>query len=436
MARTIRSITSLAVRDIRTPTSRTLAGSDAVHVDPDYSAAYVVLKTDAHDGLEGHGITFTLGRGNEVVVAAVRALQHLVVGTTLESITNDMGSFWKRLTFESQLRWIGPEKGALHLATAAIINALWDLWAKVEGKPVWKLVADMTPEQFVACIDFRYISDAITPAQAIALLRRVASTRAEREAEMRRDGYPAYVTSAGWLGYSDDKVRALCRESIAAGWTRFKIKVGRDSEENVRRAAIVRAEIGDDGWLMMDANQAWDVNEAITFVEPLKRFRPRWIEEPTSPDDVLGHATIRRAIKPVGVATGEHAANRVVFKQLLQAGAIDFCQFDNCRLGGLSEALAVLLMAAKFDVPVCPHAGGIGLCEYAQHVSMIDYICVSAKLENRVIEFADHLHEHFLDPVALRDGRYTPPLSPGFSIEMKKASLDRFEYPTGSEWNK
>ena len=300
----------------------------------------------------------------------------------------------------------------------------------------FKETTSSTPEQFVACIDFRYISDAITPAQAIALLRRVASTRAEREAEMRRDGYPAYVTSAGWLGYSDDKVRALCRESIAAGWTRFKIKVGRDSEENVRRAAIVRAEIGDDGWLMMDANQAWDVNEAITFVEPLKRFRPRWIEEPTSPDDVLGHATIRRAIKPVGVATGEHAANRVVFKQLLQAGAIDFCQFDNCRLGGLSEALAVLLMAAKFDVPVCPHAGGIGLCEYAQHVSMIDYICVSAKLENRVIEFADHLHEHFLDPVALRDGRYTPPLSPGFSIEMKKASLDRFEYPTGSEWNK
>jgi L-fuconate dehydratase len=431
-----RRITGLTVRDIRTPTSRTLAGSDAVHVDPDYSAAYVVLKTDARDGLEGHGITFTLGRGNEVVAAAVRALQHLVVVMTLESITAEMGAFWKRLTFESQLRWIGPEKGALHLATAAIVNALWDLWAKVEGKPVWKLVADMTPEQFVACIDFRYITDAITPAEAITLLRRSASTRADREAEMRRDGYPAYITSAGWLGYPDDKVRLLCRESIAAGWRRFKIKVGRDSEENARRAAIVRAEIGDDAWLMMDANQAWDVNEAIVFMEPLKRYRPRWIEEPTSPDDVLGHATIRRAIKPVGVATGEHAANRVIFKQLMQAGAIDFCQFDNCRLGGLNEALAVMLMAAKFGVPVCPHAGGIGLCEYAQHVSIIDYICVSASLENRAIEFADHLHEHFLDPVSLRDGKYYPPSGPGFSIEMKTASLDMFEYPNGTEWKK
>ncbi len=431
-----RTITSLTVRDIRTPTSRTLAGSDAVHVDPDYSACYVVLKTDAGDGLEGHGITFTLGRGNEVVAAAVRALQHLVIGTKLESTTEAMGAFWKRLTFESQLRWIGPEKGALHLATAAIVNAVWDLWAKVEGKPVWKLVADLTPEQFVACIDFRYITDAITPNEAIDLLRRNAPTHAARETEMRKNGYPAYITSAGWLGYPDDKVRALCRESIAAGWTRFKIKVGRNSEENVRRTAIVRAEIGDDAWLMMDANQAWDVNEAIAYMEPLKRYRPMWIEEPTSPDDVLGHATIRRAIKPVGVATGEHAANRVIFKQLMQAGAIDFCQFDNCRLGGLSEALAVLLMAAKFGVPVCPHAGGIGLCEYAQHVSLIDYICVSARLDNRAIEFADHLHEHFLDPVTMRDGKYYPPDKPGFSIEMKPESLDLFEYPNGAEWRK
>ena len=431
-----RTITDLTVRDIRTPTSRTLAGSDAVHTDPDYSATYVVLKTDSRDGLEGHGISFTLGRGNEVVAAAVRALRHLVVGSTLESITAEMGAFWKRLTFESQLRWIGPEKGAIHLATAAIVNAVWDLWAKVEGKPVWKLVADMTPEQFVASIDFRYITDAITPAEAIELLRRNLPTRAAREAEMLKNGYPAYITSAGWLGYPDEQVRALCRESIAAGWTRFKIKVGRNSEENVRRTAIVRTEIGEDAWLMMDANQAWDVNEAIAYMEPLKRYRPLWIEEPTSPDDVLGHATIRRAVKPVGVATGEHAANRVIFKQLMQAGAIDFCQFDNCRLGGLSEALAVLLMAAKFGVPVCPHAGGIGLCEYAQHVSLIDYICVSASLENRAIEFADHLHEHFLDPVTMRGGKYYPPTKPGFSIEMYPASLDMFEYPHGAEWEK
>jgi L-fuconate dehydratase len=431
-----RTITSLTIRDIRTPTSRTLAGSDAVHTDPDYSAVYVVLKTDARDGLDGHGITFTLGRGNEVVAAAVRALQHLVIGSTLESLTADMADFWKRLTFESQLRWIGPEKGALHLATAAIVNAVWDLWAKAEGKPVWKMIADMTPEQIVACIDFRYLSDAITPAAALEILKRNASTRAAREAEMRSDGYPAYITSAGWMGYADEQVRSLCHEAMAAGFTRFKIKVGRDSDENIRRTALVRSIIGDSAWLMMDANQAWDVGEAIDFMEPLKRFKPLWIEEPTSPDDVLGHATIRRAVKPVGVATGEHAANRVIFKQLMQAGAIDFCQFDNCRLGGLSEALAVLLMAAKFGVPVCPHAGGIGLCEYAQHVSLIDYICVSGSAENRAIEFADHLHEHFLDPVVVRGGRYFPPLKAGFSIEMKPASLDAFEYPGGSEWRK
>jgi L-fuconate dehydratase len=431
-----RTITGLTVRDIRTPTSRTLAGSDAVHTDPDYSAVYVVLKTDARDGLEGHGITFTLGRGNEVVVAAVHALQHLVVGSSLESITADMAGFWKRLTFESQLRWIGPEKGALHLATAAIVNAVWDLWAKASGKPVWKMVADMAPEQIVACIDFRYLSDAITPAEAIEILKRKAPSRATREAEMRSQGYPAYITSAGWMGYPDEQVRALCHEAMEAGFTRFKIKVGRDSDENVRRTALVRSIIGDAAWLMMDANQAWDVGEAIEFMEPLKRFKPLWIEEPTSPDDVLGHAAIRRAVKPVGVATGEHAANRVIFKQLMQAGAIDFCQFDNCRLGGLSEALAVLLTAAKFGVPVCPHAGGIGLCEYAQHVSLIDYICISGSIENRAIEFADHLHEHFLDPVAVRGGRYFPPVKAGFSIEMKPASLDAFEYPVGSEWRK
>ena len=384
-----RTISGLSVRDIRTPTSRTLAGSDAMHTDPDYSATYVVLTTDARDTLEGHGMTFTLGRGNEVCVAGVRALQHLIVGSTLESIVGDMSAFWDRLVHESQLRWIGPEKGAIHLATAAIVNAVWDLYAKVERKPVWKLVADMTPEQFVACVDFRYISDALT-----------------------RD------------------------EALAQGWTKFKIKVGRDSAANVHRAELVREEIGPDATMMMDANQAWDVGEAIEFMRPLARFNPLWIEEPTSPDDILGHATIRRAIAPIGVATGEHASNRVMFKQLMQAGAIDFCQFDNCRLGGLNEALAVLLLAAKFGVPVCPHAGGIGLCEYAQHVSLIDYICVSGSLENRMTEFADHLHEHFKDPVVVRGARYMVPTAPGFSIEMLPASLDAFEFPGGAEWKK
>ena len=431
-----RKISGLAVRDIRTPTSRTLAGSDAVHTDPDYSATYVVLTTDAGDGLEGHGMTFTLGRGNEVCVAAVRALQHLVLGLTLGSITSDMGAFSQRLTHESQLRWIGPEKGAIHLATAAIVNAVWDLYAKVKRKPVWKLVADMTPEQIVSCIDFRYITDALTRDEALEILRRKFSTRAEREAQMRNEGYPAYITSAGWMGYADDKVRRLCREAIADGWRAFKIKVGRDSDANVHRAALVREEIGTENKMMMDANQAWDVGEAIEFMRPLARFNPLWIEEPTSPDDVLGHATIRSAIPPIGVATGEHAANRVMFKQLLQAHAIDFCQFDNCRLGGLNEALAVLLLAAKFDVPVCPHAGGIGLCEYAQHTSLIDYICVSGKLENRMTEFADHLHEHFKDPVVVRNGRYIPPTAAGFTIEMKPASLDAFEFPGGAEWKK
>ena len=427
-------ITGLQVRDIRTPTSRSLAGSDAVHTDPDYSAAYVVLSTDHSDRLAGHGLTFTIGRGNEVCVAAARALAPLVVGRTLESITADMGGFWRRLTGDSQLRWIGPEKGAIHLATAAVVNAVWDLYAKVERKPVWKLVADMPAEQLVQCIDFRYLTDALTPEEALGILRRHASTRAQREAEMRRDGYPAYITSAGWMGYPDAKVRALCQAALLTGWTRFKIKVGRDARENAHRCALVRTEIGPDCVLMLDANQAWDVGEAIEHMRGLAQFRPLWIEEPTSPDDVLGHAAIRTAIRPIGVATGEHCPNRVVFKQLLQAQAIDFCQFDNCRLGGLNEALAVLLLAAKFGVPVCPHAGGLGLCEYGQHVSLIDYICVSGNLTNRALEFADHLHEHFLDPVVVRNGRYLPPTAPGFSAEMRPESLSEFEFPNGTAW--
>ena len=428
------TITDVTVRDIRTPTSRTLAGSDAMHTDPDYSAAYVVLETDA--AIAGHGITFTIGRGNEVVVAAVRALAPIVAGRSLADLTSDMAGMWRALTGESRLRWLGPEKGVIHLATAAIVNAVWDLWAKSEGKPVWKLVADMTPEEIVACVDFRYLTDALTPDDALDILRAKYVIRGGREAEMHRDGYPAYITSVGWMGYPDEKVRMQCREALAAGWRRFKIKVGRDAAENAHRCALVREEIGDDCVLMVDANQAWDVNEAIRHVHALAPYRPFWIEEPTSPDDVLGHATIRAAVRHmgIGVATGEHASNRVVFKQLMQAEAIDFCQFDNCRLGGLNEALAVLLLAAKYGVPVCPHAGGLGLCEYAQHVSLIDYICVSGSLENRATEFADHLHEHFVDPVVIRNARYMPPEAPGFSIEMKAESLAEFEFPGGAAW--
>ncbi|MEN9933573.1 MAG: hypothetical protein RLZZ387_152 [Chloroflexota bacterium] len=428
------TITDIVVRDVRFPTSRSLDGSDAMNRDPDYSAAYVVLQTDSPAGLEGHGLTFTIGRGNELCVAAVHALAPLVLGRTLESIAADMAGFWRAITGDSQLRWVGPEKGVIHLATAAVVNAVWDLWAKAEGKPLWKLLADMTPEQLVACVDFRYITDAITPDEALELLRRHAATKPEREAEMRARGFPAYTTSAGWLGYSDEKVRALCRAAVADGWTHIKMKVGVSLESDMRRAALIREEIGPDRTLMMDANQVWDVAEAIEHMRALAAFRPLWIEEPTSPDDALGHAAIARGVAPIGVATGEHVQNRIIFKQLLQAGAISYCQIDACRLGGVNECLAVILMAAKFGVPVCPHAGGVGLCEYVQHLSLFDYICVSASLEGRVIEYVDHLHEHFIDPVVIRDARYMPPLLPGYSIEMKPESLAAHEYPHGSAW--
>jgi L-fuconate dehydratase len=428
------TITGLDVLDVRFPTSRTLAGSDAMNVAPDYSAAYVVLRTD-RPGLEGHGLTFTIGRGTEVVVAAANALCPLVVGTTLDEIASDMRGFWRKVTGDSQLRWIGPEKGAIHLATAAVVNAAWDLWAKSEGKPVWKLLVDMTPEQVVACIDFRYITDALTPDEALALLRRCAPTKTEREAEMRRDGFPAYTTSAGWLGYSDEKLRALCREAVDAGWTHVKMKVGRDIEEDVRRARIAREVLGRERKLMFDANQVWDVGEAIANTKRLAAFDPYWMEEPTSPDDVLGHAAIARAIAPIRVATGEHCQNRVIFKQLLQAKAIGFCQVDACRLGGVNEVLAVLLMAAKFGVPVCPHAGGVGLCEYVQHISLFDYIAVSGSLEDRVLEYVDHLHEHFVDPVTVRGGRYLPPTKPGYSAQMKPESLREYAFPEGAAWS-
>jgi L-fuconate dehydratase len=428
------TITNLSVRDIRFPTSRSLDGSDAMNAAPDYSATYVILETDSPAQLSGHGLTFTIGRGNEICVAAVHALAPLVIGKKLEEITANMGDFWRGFTSDSQLRWIGPDKGAIHLATAAVVNAVWDLWAKSVQKPVWKLLVDMSPEELVRCLDFRYVTDALTPEEALAILRRHSTTRAEREKEMRAEGYPAYTTSAGWLGYDDDKIRRLAREGVADGWTHFKQKVGGNIEEDIRRARILRDEIGADRKLMMDANQVWDVDEAVANMRRLAQFDPWWIEEPTSPDDILGHATIRRRIAPIGVATGEHCQNRVMFKQLLQAGAIDFCQIDSCRLGGLNEVIIVLLMAAKFGVPVCPHAGGVGLCEYVQHISIFDYICVSASLDKRVLEYVDHLHEHFVSPVVIRNGRYMPPDAAGYSIEMHADSLERFHFPDGAGW--
>ena len=427
-------IIDLITHDIRFPTSRSLDGSDAMNPDPDYSAAYVVLKTDHPDGLAGHGLTFTIGRGNDLCVRAIEAMRHLVVGHTLEEFTADMGRFWRHVTSDSQLRWVGPEKGVIHLATAAVVNAVWDLWAKVEGKPLWKLLSDMTPEEVVRCIDFRYITDALAPSEAVELLRRHDDTKPDRVAQMQRDGYPSYTTSAGWLGYDDDKLRRLCRDLSARGWTHFKIKVGRDLQDDIRRSRIIREEIGWDRRLMMDANQVWDVSQAIAWMKQLAEFQPWFIEEPTSPDDVLGHAAIAKAIAPIQVATGEHCQNRVLFKQFLQAGAIGVLQIDSCRIGGVNEILAVLLMAAKFGVPVCPHAGGVGLCEYVQHLALFDFIAVSGSLENRLCEYADHLHEHFVDPLVMQHGHYLPPTAPGYSITMKPESLAEFAFPNGTAW--
>ncbi len=430
------TITEIVAHDVRFPTSRSLDGSDAMNEKPDYSAAYVVLRTDDPGGLEGHGMTFTTGRGNELCVKAIESLRPIFVGRTLESITADFGAFWYEVVGDGQLRWVGPEKGVIHLATAALINAVWDLYAKCEGKPLWKLLADMDPEAIVRCVPFRYITDALTPDEALGILRRQASSKPTREAVIRADGYPAYTTSIGWMGYPDDKIRRLCREGLARGFSHFKLKVGRDIAEDVRRATIVREEIGPDRFLMVDANQVWDVDQAIEWMGHLAPLHPWWIEEPTSPDDVLGHARIARAMAPlgIGVATGEHGHNRVLFKQLLQADAISVCQIDSCRLGGVNEVLAVLLMAAKFGIPVCPHAGGVGLCEYVQHLAIFDYIAVSGSLDGRVVEYVDHLHEHFVDPAIVLDGHYVAPTAPGYSITMREASVARFTFPDGPAW--
>jgi len=427
-------IQNLKTLDLRFPTSRLLDGSDAMNPDPDYSAAYVILETDA--GLEGHGLTFTIGRGNDLVCAAIELLRPLVVGRPLAEFTQNMGAFYRHITGDSQLRWLGPEKGVVHLATAAVINAVWDLWARAEGKPLWKLVVDMRPEELVRCIDFRYLTDALTPEEALEHLRRMAPGKAEREAHLLQQGYPAYTTSVGWLGYPDEKIRHRCRQALQEGFRAFKLKVGRDLEDDLRRCQIVREEIGWENYLMVDANQVWDVPQALDWVRQLLPYRPLWIEEPTSPDDILGHAALQKALQGSGtqVATGEHVQNRVVFKQLLQSGAIGFCQIDAARVGGVNENLAILLLAAKFGVPVCPHAGGVGLCEYVQHLSSIDYIAVSGHLENRYLEYVDHLHEHFVEPVQIHQGHYQLPLAPGYSIEIWPASRETYRYPDGSYW--
>jgi len=420
------------VIDLRFPTSREQIGSDAVNKDPDYSAAYCILETD--QGLNGYGLTFTLGRGTELCVQAVRYLSRYVIGRTIASIADDFAAFSRCLTDDSQFRWLGPEKGVIHLATAALINAVWDLYARTQEKPVWQLLASMEPEQVASAIDFRYISDALTREEAVALLRERRAGINSRLQRLKTDGYPAYTTSVGWFGFSDDKIERLCDEALAEGWTHFKLKVGGAPTEDLRRARLVRNKIGPSRKLMMDANQKWDVEEAIVRTRELAVVDPWWMEEPTSPDDILGHARIRREVSGVRIATGEHCHNRVIFKQLMQAEAIDVCQIDSCRLGGVNENLAVILMAAKFNVPVCPHAGGVGLCEYVQHLSAFDYLCVSGSMEDRVIEFVDHLHEHFVDPVQIRNGHYLLPENPGYSIEIYPETLNDFSYPDGKVW--
>jgi L-fuconate dehydratase len=414
--------------DVRFPTSRHLDGSDAMNPDPDYSVAYVVLRTDT--GAEGHGFTFTIGRGNEVCRAALDALAPLVMGCDLD----DLGEFGRRLTHDSQIRWLGPEKGVMHLAAAALVNAAWDLHAKVAAKPVWRLLAEMSPQEIVDLIDWRYLSDALTPAEAYDILTSAEPGRAERIAHLEQVGYPAYTTSPGWLGYSDEKLVRLARRAVADGYTLIKLKVGGSRADDVRRLALAREVVGPDIRIAVDANQRWDVAEAVSWMTALAPYDPWWIEEPTSPDDVLGHAAIRSAVAPIRVATGEHVANRIVFKQLLQADAVDVVQLDACRVAGVNENLAILLLAAKFGKPVCPHAGGVGLCELVQHLSMFDYVAVSGELTDRSIEYVDHLHEHFVDPVVIERGAYRVPHAPGYSATMRPESLRAYAFPDGPAW--
>ena len=427
-------ITSLETFDVRFPTSRELDGSDAMNPDPDYSAAYVVVATDADDGLAGHGFAFTIGRGNDVQVAAIRALEPFLVGLPIDETLASMGEVWRRLVHDSQLRWLGPEKGVMHMAISAVVNALWDLAAKRAGKPLWRLLSEMSPEELVALVDFRYLTDTLTPEEALEILRRAERGRAERAARLCDDGYPAYTTTPGWLGYDDAKLARLCEEAIADGYEQIKLKVGANLDDDVRRLRIARDVCGPDFRIAVDANQRWDVDEAVRWIRALEPYEPWWVEEPTSPDDVLGHAAIRRGVRPVRIATGEHVQNRVVFKQLLQAQALDVVQIDAARVAGVNENVAILLLAAKFGVPVCPHAGGVGLCELVQHLSMFDYVAVSGALEDRVIEYVDHLHEHFVDPVVIERGRYRTPTAPGFSAEMTPAALEAHLFPGGSAW--
>lgn len=427
-------IIEVEVQDIRFPTSLALDGSDAMNPDPDYSAAYVTLRTDGPKALTGNGFTFTIGRGNELCVLACKSMAPMLIGLELDDLRADLSLVWNALVGDSQFRWVGPEKGVIHLATAALVNAVWDLLAKAEGKPIWRFLSDLTAAEVVSIVDFRYISDALTPSEAMDLISEARSTNALRERDLLKDGLLAYTTSAGWLGYEDDKVRRLCREAVDDGWGHFKVKVGGDIVEDLRRCRLVREEIGWDRALMLDANQKWGISESIENMRQLAEVSPLWIEEPTSPDDILGHARILKAIAPVGVATGEMVHNRIMFKQMLQANALTYLQIDSCRLGGLNEVVAVLLLAAKFHVPVVPHAGGVGLCEYVQHIAAFDYLTIARDPSKILVEYVDHLHEHFVDPVRIENAHYMLPTAPGYSASIRDESLEDFTFPTGRIW--
>jgi L-fuconate dehydratase len=424
----VSTVTGFETLDVRFETSAMLDGSDAMNPDPDYSAAYLRMTTDAGDGHEGHAFVFTIGRGNDVQVAAIEAVAHRVLGRDVEAILADLGAFWREFVYDSQLRWLGPEKGVMHMAIGAVVNAFWDLKAKRAGLPLWQLLARMSPEELVELVDFRYLSDALTREDALSILRAAEPGRAEREATLLALGYPAYTTTPGWLGYSDDKLRRLAREAADEGFGQIKLKVGARLEDDVRRMRIARETVGPHIRIAIDANQRWDRDEAIEWIRALEPFDLAWVEEPTSPDDVLAHAAIARAVSPVRIATGEHGANRVLFKQLLQAEAVSVVQIDSTRVAGVNENLAILLLAAKFGIPVCPHAGGVGLCEAVQHFSMFDFVAVSGTEEDRMIEYTKHLHEHFVAPVEVEGGRYRAPLTPGIGMEMLPASLAAHQF--------
>ncbi|MGP9797579.1 enolase C-terminal domain-like protein [Halomonas sp. 86] len=431
------AITAIDLIDLRFPTSDSSDGSDAVNKDADYSAAYLRLITD-DDALYGCGFTFTIGRGNDICLQAVNALASRFVGRDVAELCDKPGQAYRELAEDSQLRWLGPDKGVVHLARAAVMNAVWDLAARRAGLPLWQYICEMEPADLVNQLDLSYLSDVLTADEAVAMLEEQRQYREERISDLKGHGFQCYTTSAGWLGYSDEKLERLCREAIEEGYQHIKLKVGANPEDDERRLGIARSVIGSDRSLMIDANQIWDVPEAIQRVRELAHHNLLWIEEPTSPDDVLGHRAIADGVRDegIGIATGEHGMNRVLFKQLLQANAVDFVQIDSCRLASINEIIPVLLMAKKFAKPVCPHAGGVGLCELVSHLVMIDYVAVSGPMEGRVAEYVDHLHEHFVDPCRVKDGAYLLPAAPGYSAEIKAESLASWAWPNGAEWKK